>query len=106
MEAQEGINNQNSSDPELETSQESSFSQPLVVVDKKDNMKSRTTSSMSPSQVKHLYKWYHINWEMVPSKIAYFLDKARRLCYTPFLIIFFTSIGLSKVEAGIILGFR
>jgi len=96
----------NASDSELETTYDSSFGQPLVVVEKFDDLKHRKDSNTPTVKEKSSYRWYHINREMLLSKIAYFLEGGRRMSYTPFLILFFTSIGLSKVEAGIILGFR
>ena len=52
------------------------------------------------------YKWYNVNIEFLPAKICHFMDSAKKLTYLPNLILFLTSLGLSKSEAGIILGFR
>ncbi|XP_066913637.1 major facilitator superfamily domain-containing protein 6-like [Clytia hemisphaerica] len=50
-------------------------------------------------------KWYHINMVFLSAKFCYFFDEAKKLTYLPSLILFLTSLGLSKSEAGIILGF-
>ena len=52
------------------------------------------------------YRWYQVNKDILPAKIAYFLDVARRIGALPNLVLFFTGIGLNKVDAGLILGFR
>ena len=52
------------------------------------------------------YKWYNVNTEILPSKLAFFFDAARRVGCGANLVLFLTGIGLSKVEAGLILGFR
>ncbi|XP_066934838.1 major facilitator superfamily domain-containing protein 6-like [Clytia hemisphaerica] len=52
------------------------------------------------------YKWYNINWNTLPAKAAFFFDTARRVGSLPSLVLFLTGIGLDKVEAGLILGFR
>ena len=52
------------------------------------------------------YKWYTINWDILPAKGAFFFETARRVGCLPSLVLFLTGIGLDKVEAGLILGFR
>ena len=52
------------------------------------------------------YRWYNINLDILPAKTAYFFDTARRVGSLTSLVLFLTGIGLDKVEAGIILGFR
>ncbi|XP_066913636.1 major facilitator superfamily domain-containing protein 6-like [Clytia hemisphaerica] len=56
-------------------------------------------------EVSTKYKWYNVNTEFLPAKICYFTDSAKKLTYLPNLILFLTSLGLSKSEAGVILGF-
>ena len=46
----------------------------------------------------------HIDRNMVPAKIASFLDGIAYGCYTGFLSVFFVSVGLTKFHAGIIRG--
>jgi len=46
------------------------------------------------------YKWYHVNLSVLPAKLAFIFHIAS------FLVIFLTAIGLDKVEAGLIAGFR
>lgn len=52
----------------------------------------------------HKYKWYHINWTMVPTKLAYFCNDTRRLGFAPNLTLFLIAIGLNKEESGFIVG--
>ena len=52
------------------------------------------------------YKWYHINWSMVPTKLAYFCETGRRLGFAPNLVLFLISVGLNKEESGFIAGLR
>lgn len=50
------------------------------------------------------YKWYNINWTMVPSKLAYFCEAGRRIGFAPNLALFLIAIGLNKEESGFIVG--
>ena len=52
------------------------------------------------------HKWYHIDPNAIPAKCAYFFECARRIGYQPNLVMFLTSIGLNKAEAGFIVGLR
>ena len=52
------------------------------------------------------YKWYHIDPNAIPSKCAYFFECARRISYEPNMVVFLTSIGLNKAEAGLVFGLR
>ena len=52
------------------------------------------------------YKWYRIDPNAIPSKCAYFFESARRISYEPNMVMFLTSIGLNKAEAGLIFGLR
>ena len=50
------------------------------------------------------HKWYHANWTMMPTKLAYFFNDARRLGFAPNLVMFLIAIGLKKEESGLIMG--
>lgn len=63
----------------------------------------RTTTNKNKNE---RHKWYHINTSILPAKCSYFFECARRIGYSPNLILFLTSIGLTKLEAGFIVGFR
>ena len=52
------------------------------------------------------YKWYHINWSMVSTKLAYFFECGRRIGFAPNLVLFLFSVGLNKEESGFILSLR
>uniref|UniRef100_A0A7M5V3N2 Major facilitator superfamily associated domain-containing protein n=2 Tax=Clytia hemisphaerica TaxID=252671 RepID=A0A7M5V3N2_9CNID len=52
------------------------------------------------------HKWYHVNPNAISSKCAYFFECAMRSGLQPNLVMFFTSIGLNKAEAGFIVGLR
>jgi len=52
------------------------------------------------------YKWYHVNLSVLPAKLAFIFHIARQVVVHAFLVIFLTAIGLDKVEAGLIAGFR
>ena len=52
------------------------------------------------------YRWFHVNWDILPSKASYFFVCARQIGSLSSLVLFLTGIGLDKVEAGLILGFR
>ena len=54
--------------------------------------------------IKH--KWYHIDPYAIPSKCAFFFECAMRSGLQPNLVMFLTSIGLNKAEAGFIVGLR
>ena len=49
-------------------------------------------------------KWYTFDVNALPLKLAYFIYGFHRMSYKPFLIVFFTSIGLNKAEAGLLVG--
>ena len=51
-------------------------------------------------------RWYHIDMEMLPAKVMFFFDAAKRQGTVPFMVAFFISLGLKKSEAGFIVGFR
>ena len=51
-------------------------------------------------------RWYHIDLDMLPSKLLFSFDSAKRQGTVPFMVAFFNSLGLSKSEAGVIVGFR
>ena len=63
----------------------------------------RDDSDVKPNK---RYKWYHINWNMLPTKLAYFCETGRRLGFSPNLALFLISIGLNKEESGFIVGLR
>ena len=46
----------------------------------------------------------HVNWTMMPTKLAYFFNDARRLGFAPNLVMFLIAIGLKKEESGLIIG--
>ena len=50
------------------------------------------------------HKWYHVNWTMMPAKLAYLLNGARRIGFAPNLVLFLMAIGLNKKESGFIVG--
>ena len=64
------------------------------------------TTNCDVTNGKTQYKWYSINWSMVPTKLAYFFECGRRLGFAPNLVLFFISIGLNKEESGFIVGLR
>ena len=51
-------------------------------------------------------KWYHVNKETIPSKIAYYLVGSMGGAYTPFINPFLVDVGLSPSQAGLITGLR
>ena len=55
---------------------------------------------------KVIYKWYNINMSMLPAKLSYVFESGRRIGYDPNLVMFLTSVGLNKAQAGFIHGFR
>ena len=65
-----------------------------------------TTMKKTTITNKYRYKWYHVNMKMVPSKMAYFFEMARRLGFAPNLVLFLINIGLNKAESGFIVGLR
>lgn len=77
-----------------------------VKVDKDDVIVTYDCDITAVTRTKKKYKWYHVNLKMVPSKMAYFFEMARRLGFAPNLILFLTSIGLNKAESGFIVGLR
>lgn len=52
------------------------------------------------------FKWFHIDISILPAKLAYFTDAAKRLSVALFLLPFLTNIGLNKAEASLIIGIR
>ena len=52
------------------------------------------------------YKWYNVNVTMIPAKLSFLFENAKRIGYTSTLMLFLTGIGLNKAEAGFIVGFR
>ncbi|XP_066930946.1 major facilitator superfamily domain-containing protein 6-A-like [Clytia hemisphaerica] len=52
------------------------------------------------------YRWYNINPKAFPAKCSYFFEKARVVGFSPNLVMFLTSIGLNKAEAGFIGGLK
>ena len=75
---------------------------PLNEVNKDDEQKNIEEDEI----VKKKYKWYNVNTYSLPAKSAYFFETARRISYTPPLVLFLTGIGLNESESGKILGFR
>ena len=61
-----------------------------------------SAESVKPSK----YKWYNVDPNAIPAKCAYFFECARRIGYQPNLVMFLTSIGMNKAEAGFIVGLR
>ena len=55
---------------------------------------------------KQQYKWYNINWNVVPTKLSYFFECGRGMGFAPNLVLFLISIGLNKEESGFIVGLR
>ncbi|XP_066929775.1 major facilitator superfamily domain-containing protein 6-like isoform X2 [Clytia hemisphaerica] len=51
------------------------------------------------------YKWYHINRDILPAKMAYLLENGRRAPSDVMLSLFYSAIGLSKSEIGLVMGF-
>ena len=49
-------------------------------------------------------KWYTIDVQALPLKVAYLVYGLHRMSYKPFLIVFFCSIGLNKAQAGLLVG--
>ena len=52
------------------------------------------------------YKWYNVNWNVVPTKLSYFFECGRGMGFAPNLVLFLISIGLNKEESGFIVGLR
>ena len=52
------------------------------------------------------HKWYHINPHSIPAKLVFFFVGFRIGAYIPFMILFFTDVGLSPSKAGLIAGLR
>ncbi|XP_066929415.1 major facilitator superfamily domain-containing protein 6-like [Clytia hemisphaerica] len=50
--------------------------------------------------------WYNISRSMIPCKLAYFLLIAKEFAIRMNLVLFLLSIGLSKSQAGLIVGLR
>ena len=69
----------------------------------KTNNNGHTTPPPKPSS-RPGSKWYTIDVKALPLKLAYFIYGFHRMSYKPFLIVFFTSIGLNKAEAGLLVG--
>ena len=61
-------------------------------------------NEIQPNEINDQYKWYDINRTMVPTKLAYFFNGARRLGFAPNLTLFLIAIGLNKEQSGLILG--
>ena len=51
------------------------------------------------------YRWYHINKEVLPGKMAYLFENGRRASAQIMLSMFYSSIGLNKGEVGLVMGF-
>ena len=49
-------------------------------------------------------KWYHVNREAIPSKVAYIVSTIKDGCTHPFINLFLISIGLSPFKAGLVTG--
>eukprot|EP00111_Clytia_hemisphaerica_P012029 TCONS_00035364-protein len=58
----------------------------------------------NPKEKRPNSKWYTLNFNALPLKLAYFIYGLHRMSYKPFLIVFFSSIGLNKAEAGLLVG--
>ena len=71
-----------------------------------DDETTEETLDMESNNKPSKYKWYHIDPNAIPAKCAYFFECARRIGYQPNLVMFLTSIGLNKAEAGFIVGLR
>ena len=67
-----------------------------------DVMKNDVKTTTSNQQ----YRWYNINLSMVPTKLAYLFECARRIGFAPNLVLFLIGIGLNKEESGFIVGLR
>ena len=74
--------------------------------DQAEEIPLKSVNEENEDEPTHKYKWYNINWDILPAKAAFFFDTARRVGCLPSLVLFLTGIGLDKVEAGLILGFR
>ena len=51
-------------------------------------------------------KCYSVNRSMIPSKAVYFFEKAKEACHWPYLLLFYSSIGLTHTQSGMINGLR
>ena len=52
-----------------------------------------------------LDKWYYIDKDMIPAKLTYLFSGAERSSTSPYLAIFFTSIGLNLKQVGYVFSF-
>ena len=64
------------------------------------------SDSSSTLTKRKVYAWYHVNTSVLPAKLAFIFHIARQTSVHAFLVLFLTAIGLDKVEAGLIAGFR
>ena len=49
-------------------------------------------------------KWYHIDFETIPSKVAYFMFGVKDAMYSSYVILFLVDVGLSTSQAGLVSG--
>lgn len=68
------------------------------------NIKNDVTKSDVSNKNNLKQKWYRVNSTMIPVKLAYFCNGARRIGFAPNLALFLIAIGLNKEESGFIVG--
>ena len=73
-----------------------------LVLSRQNDLPTATSSTDMVTDDKDKSKWYHINSNMLSSKLSYLFQNAKDACYLPYMILFLSNIGLTAAQAGVI----